>query len=274
MINLIMTCVSSASFSIFVNEDRHGYFKGGRGLRQGDLISPYVFTMVMELKISYLCFADDLLIPCHEDVNELRLSSLDHFCNMSGMWIEHGEWKWPLKWRNRFNAIANLLVPHLDSNNADSTVWITNKGIKCKFSTNKACNDLKESGEEVQWWKIVWFNHCIPRHAFILWLAIQGRLSTHDRLLKWYPDKVVVCPLYEECPDSQKHLERNKRLFAAEKKDWETVHNEVINTIRFKLSSVKIKSSLHVNNIEKTWKIKMNVQSNDEVIIKEQLDSD
>ncbi|GJU17370.1 hypothetical protein Tco_1145336 [Tanacetum coccineum] len=39
--------------------------------------------------------------------------------------------------------------------------------------------------------------------------------------------------------------ERNKRLFAAEKKDWETVHNEVINTIRFKLSSVKIKSSLH-----------------------------
>ncbi|GJR86259.1 RNA-directed DNA polymerase, eukaryota, reverse transcriptase zinc-binding domain protein [Tanacetum coccineum] len=167
--------------------------------------------------------------------------------------IEHGEWKWPLEWRNRFNAIANLPVPHLDSNNTDSTVWITNKGIKCKFSTNKAWNDLKESGEEVQWWKIVWFNHCIPRHAFILWLAIQGRLSTHDRLLKW---------------------ERNKRLFAAEKKYWETVHNEVINTIRFKLSSVKIKSSLHVSNIEKTWKIKMNVQSSDEVIIEEQLDSD
>ncbi|GJT78471.1 RNA-directed DNA polymerase, eukaryota, reverse transcriptase zinc-binding domain protein [Tanacetum coccineum] len=180
----------------------------------------------------------------HHIVKQMR-----RVCEM----IEHGEWKWPLEWRNRFNAIANLPVPHLDSNNTDSTVWITNKGIKCKFSTNKAWNDLKESGEEVQWWKIVWFNHCIPRHAFILWLAIQGGLSTHDRLLKW---------------------ERNKRLFAAEKKYWETVHNEVINTIRFKLSSVKIKSSLHVSNIEKTWKIKMNVQSSDEVIIEEQLDSD
>nr|GEW25763.1 RNA-directed DNA polymerase, eukaryota, reverse transcriptase zinc-binding domain protein [Tanacetum cinerariifolium] len=58
--------------------------------------------------------------------------------------------------------------------------------------------------------------------------------------------------------------ERNKRLFAGEKKEWETVLNEVINTIRFKLISVKIKSSVYVSNIEKTWKIKMNVQSNDE----------
>ncbi|GKC50823.1 RNA-directed DNA polymerase, eukaryota, reverse transcriptase zinc-binding domain protein [Tanacetum coccineum] len=49
MIGWIMTCVSTANFSINVNKDRHGYFKGGRGLRKGDPISHYLFTLVMEM---------------------------------------------------------------------------------------------------------------------------------------------------------------------------------------------------------------------------------
>lgn len=44
-----MACLSNTSFSICVNGEVHGYFKGHGGLRQGDLMSPYSFTLIMEI---------------------------------------------------------------------------------------------------------------------------------------------------------------------------------------------------------------------------------
>nr|GEW30663.1 hypothetical protein [Tanacetum cinerariifolium] len=91
IIGWIMTYVTSATFSMCVNGDRYGYFKSGRGLRQGDPVSPYLFTLVMEvltliiqrrvnrshqfkyhwgckeIKLTQLCFATDLLMLCNGD---------------------------------------------------------------------------------------------------------------------------------------------------------------------------------------------------------------
>ncbi|KAL2243624.1 UNVERIFIED_CONTAM: hypothetical protein Sindi_0480400 [Sesamum indicum] len=44
----IEECVSTTSFSIGLNGKPHGFFPGARGLRQGDLLSPYLFVLVME----------------------------------------------------------------------------------------------------------------------------------------------------------------------------------------------------------------------------------
>ena len=43
------------------------------------------------------------------------------------------------------------------------------------------------------WWKTLWFQHTIPKHSFIGWLAIKSKLQSY-RLLKWgYTGTGSVC---------------------------------------------------------------------------------
>ncbi|XP_071704100.1 uncharacterized protein [Rutidosis leptorrhynchoides] len=111
MIKWIIRCVSSTSFSININGESHGYFKGKRGLQEGDPMSPYLFTLVMEvlflmmkkrvahigdfmfhpkceqLEIINLCFVDNLFLFCQAYVNSVKVikDALDEFKNCSGL---------------------------------------------------------------------------------------------------------------------------------------------------------------------------------------------
>ncbi|KAL0439828.1 UNVERIFIED_CONTAM: LINE-1 retrotransposable element O protein [Sesamum latifolium] len=109
----IEECVTSPSFSVCLNGSPHGFFKGARGLRQGDPMSPYLFVLVMEvlnlilqqiiaqtggfsfhwrceeLQLFQLGFADDLLLFSRADTASVHIfiQGLTVFVDLSGLHV-------------------------------------------------------------------------------------------------------------------------------------------------------------------------------------------
>ena len=111
-IGWIMTCISSTSYSLAYNGSLHGFFKGQRGLHQGDPLSPYLFVLCLEylsrslgdlknnpdfnfhprcggLKITHLAYADDLILFSEGDPISVSLimDKLIPFGECSGLKI-------------------------------------------------------------------------------------------------------------------------------------------------------------------------------------------
>ena len=54
-----MGCLSIASYSVFINGRLRGKFKGSRGLRQRDPLSPFLFTLIVDVLGRFIDKAKD-----------------------------------------------------------------------------------------------------------------------------------------------------------------------------------------------------------------------
>lgn len=46
----------------------------------------------------------------------------------------------------------------------------------------------------------------VPKHRYIVWLAVQSKLLTREKRLRFIPDLDVVCLVCEAEPETHKHL--------------------------------------------------------------------
>nr|GEX66611.1 hypothetical protein [Tanacetum cinerariifolium] len=129
MVNWVMVCLSTASFSINVNGDSFGVFKAKRGLRQGDPVSP------TSLLLSWKCLTYWL-----KDIFSLIKDS-----SIIGV-------IWPRDWYGEDGKVLNVHVPHFNDNVADKVVWVNmNDGQAQVWKSQRSVH----SQAKVKSWKLL-----------------------------------------------------------------------------------------------------------------------
>nr|GEZ63584.1 hypothetical protein [Tanacetum cinerariifolium] len=88
----------------------------------------------------------------------------------------------------------------------DKVLWLKRYGNPVSYSTKAVWKDLRGFWPIVKWHHVIWFFQFNPKHAFMMWMAIQGRLMTQDRIKIWKKDDDLKCPLCKKVADSHKHL--------------------------------------------------------------------
>lgn len=64
-----------------------------------------------------------------------------------------------------------------------------------EFTVKGALRGLMKPEQQMSWTKIVWSPSNLPRHSFIIWLALHNRLMTREKLFDWGVANSNVCAL-------------------------------------------------------------------------------
>ncbi|GJY93449.1 putative RNA-directed DNA polymerase [Tanacetum coccineum] len=95
-----------------------------------------------------------------------------------------GTWSWPQDLLLKYPFLTACQVPIVDSR-SDGLLWRTSHGVSKPFSVAQVWFDIRPRGTQVDWYHVVWFASCIPRHAFNLWLVVRRKLKMQDLVSIW-----------------------------------------------------------------------------------------
>jgi hypothetical protein len=116
--------------------------------------------------------------------------------------IRNGEWYWPSARSDNLVEIQSRL-PEVVIGGDDLPVWKSSKGV---YSCAETLDQLRVKLPAMEWHKVVWFSQAIPRHAFILWLALRDALVTKEKMCSWGFFGPSVCMFCYGCNESWGHL--------------------------------------------------------------------
>ena len=88
----------------------------------------------------------------------------------------------------------------------DVSLWLSGKSYRKWFSSKGTWEAIRVKHQLCHWSKVVWFKYATPKYAFILWLAMKGRLATGDRMIHWNGSTNTSCVLCTEPLETVEHL--------------------------------------------------------------------
>lgn len=199
-----MKCIYTAHFSVLVNKVPHCYFKGKRGIRQGDPFSPYIFVLGMEylsrllnraaiepsfqfnprckeLSLNHLIFADDFMQFSAADIQSVSWlqDQLECFSQASGLQVnkqksqlflcgiaEHAQWDFSQAVGLPIckQPVRYLGVPLLSSRLSYNDCLPVIESIKCIISS-WANRFLSNAGRLL-------LNNSVLFHLLVYWASI------------------------------------------------------------------------------------------------------
>ncbi|GJZ28089.1 RNA-directed DNA polymerase, eukaryota, reverse transcriptase zinc-binding domain protein [Tanacetum coccineum] len=136
---------------------------------------------VCQISVWFDKWSDFGVLFSHLSYRALYNARLAHDCTLRDMIGVNG-WNWHVERYELFPQICKLRLPILDPDNNDNLIWRTNKGHEVKFTVKQAYLDLTSDYLIAKWYKLSWFTQCTPKHNFIMWMAIQEKLLTQDKI--------------------------------------------------------------------------------------------
>ncbi|KAL9840234.1 putative RNA-directed DNA polymerase [Arabidopsis thaliana] len=108
---------------------------------------------------------------------------------------------------NRINAEIQRLQQQEREAGPDISLWRSLKNdFNKRFITKVTWNNVRTHQPQQNWYKGVWFPYSTPKYSFLLWLTVQNRLSTGDRIKAWNSGQLVTCTLCNNAEETRDHL--------------------------------------------------------------------
>ena len=91
--------------------------------------------------------------------------------------------------------IANLRLRGL-TQNEDVRLWKAgDDNYRADFRSKATWNLIRVERVKIDWYKGIWFPYNTPRYSFMIWIAVQNRLPTGERILNWNTAAPTACSL-------------------------------------------------------------------------------
>ncbi|GJU02010.1 RNA-directed DNA polymerase, eukaryota, reverse transcriptase zinc-binding domain protein [Tanacetum coccineum] len=267
MVQWVMRCVSTTSFSICVNGQSGGYFKGGRGLRQRDPMTSYLFTLVMEiltliikrkveqnnnfqyhfgckkLKITNVYFADDLFMFCYADKSSrtiifgcLNEEEKQEILDIMPFKVE----KLPIRYLGRLMLVASVL---------ESIYVYWASVFLLPVGVIKDINKLLKN--------ILWNQNDgtkgRAKSSHVIAFAKRYNGNSINSIIRRVCIAASVCLIWQE---------RNNMIFRDEERNSDDLYKMLNEIVRMRLMSLKVKDTLAVRRAQEIWNVDLCIMKN------------